>query len=460
VPPARIFVLSCTHAGSVVRHHIAAHVDDSDPSQSKSDVRSRMHWVALLQRAIDDAQGRAARSRKGALSRTMSLHASPARDKALSPTISRPSSRSAAPAALAAPPLPAVPSTAGEPDDAGDADEGTTAMPNTVGSGATTEEIALLSANAHRIENACVLPEDAEPMPSTRASSSFAPAPVPMPDDYVIVNPLSLRQRAASNELSVDVRSGMRELASALNETSAYVPIAAKFDTYVSDVAAVSDDEQGDDDNDDGSDDSVVIHGDDVAVLVQSDGEVPPDVPEPPQFGSSDDVPPAMPASPPDTPPSPTEPPPPPPPQTHYDGVPDKATWHRNAKHACVACKRAVTGEVLKALGGVWHRGCFRCTHCRVHLSSSFVEFDSQPYCKADFMQLFAPRCAACNLPVAEQVVRAVGLSFHEECFACSVCNASLANKPYFEVNGRPACQLCGSAPPAKPMAPAKPKRK
>jgi len=59
--------------------------------------------------------------------------------------------------------------------------------------------------------------------------------------------------------------------------------------------------------------------------------------------------------------------------------------------------------QVVKALGKTWHPQCFACVQCHkpLHLDG-YREKDGLPYCDADYHALFSPKCAACNAPIRE----------------------------------------------------------
>ena len=54
-------------------------------------------------------------------------------------------------------------------------------------------------------------------------------------------------------------------------------------------------------------------------------------------------------------------------------------------------------------------------------LSPGFHEKDKKPYCRKDFLGMFAPRCGGCNRPVLENYLSAMGTVWHPECFVCGV---------------------------------------
>ena len=49
------------------------------------------------------------------------------------------------------------------------------------------------------------------------------------------------------------------------------------------------------------------------------------------------------------------------------------------------------------------------------------MENDGKAYCQEDFFNMFAPKCAGCNLPVMAEFVNALNLKWHTDCFVCAV---------------------------------------
>ena len=73
------------------------------------------------------------------------------------------------------------------------------------------------------------------------------------------------------------------------------------------------------------------------------------------------------------------------------------------AKGVCPACKKAIAGQVVTALGATWHPEHFTCVSCNLQLShQTFFERDGRPYCEKDYHDLFSPRCSYCNGPVLD----------------------------------------------------------
>lgn len=62
-----------------------------------------------------------------------------------------------------------------------------------------------------------------------------------------------------------------------------------------------------------------------------------------------------------------------------------------------------VCDQVVTAMGRTWHPEHFVCTHCQEEIGSrNFFERDGLPYCEQDYHNLFSPRCYYCNGPILD----------------------------------------------------------
>ncbi|XP_007952072.1 leupaxin [Orycteropus afer afer] len=145
-------------------------------------------------------------------------------------------------------------------------------------------------------------------------------------------------------------------------------------------------------------------------------------------------------------------------------------------KGHCASCQKPIAGKVIHALGQAWHPEHFVCTHCKEEigfspffersgsaycrkdyhelfsprcaycaapiLDVSFHEKDKKPYCRKDFLAMFSPRCGGCNRPVLENYLSAMDTVWHPECFVCGDCFSSFSAGSFFELDGRPFCEL------------------
>jgi paxillin len=71
--------------------------------------------------------------------------------------------------------------------------------------------------------------------------------------------------------------------------------------------------------------------------------------------------------------------------------------------NSCHGCLKPILGQVITALGHLWHPDHFVCSHCNICIGTSiFYEKDNKPYCESDYLNLFSPKCAACETPILD----------------------------------------------------------
>ncbi|XP_075117748.1 transforming growth factor beta-1-induced transcript 1 protein isoform X2 [Leptodactylus fuscus] len=96
---------------------------------------------------------------------------------------------------------------------------------------------------------------------------------------------------------------------------------------------------------------------------------------------------------------------------------------------------------VVTALGHTWHPEHFVCAHCKSHIgSTNFFEKDGRPYCERDYFALYAPRCALCDLPILQNLVTALGRTWHPEHFCCKICRKPIGEEGFHEKDEDPYC--------------------
>ncbi|XP_064619331.1 paxillin-like isoform X2 [Lineus longissimus] len=112
------------------------------------------------------------------------------------------------------------------------------------------------------------------------------------------------------------------------------------------------------------------------------------------------------------------------------------------AKGHCAACNKPIVGQVITALGRIWHPEHFTCKSCDQELGTqNFFERDGHSYCERDYHSLFAPRCAFCNGPILDQCVTALDKTWHTEHFVCAQCHRPFDDGGFHEKNGKPYCR-------------------
>ncbi|KAJ8943356.1 hypothetical protein NQ318_002589 [Aromia moschata] len=110
----------------------------------------------------------------------------------------------------------------------------------------------------------------------------------------------------------------------------------------------------------------------------------------------------------------------------------------------CSKCGAKIKGDCLKAIGKNFHPECFNCVYCgKLFGNSPFFLEDGNPYCDADWNELFTTKCYACGFPVeaGDRWVEALNNNYHSQCFNCTMCKKNLEGQSFFAKGGRPFCK-------------------
>uniref|UniRef100_A0AC35TRK6 Paxillin n=1 Tax=Rhabditophanes sp. KR3021 TaxID=114890 RepID=A0AC35TRK6_9BILA len=115
---------------------------------------------------------------------------------------------------------------------------------------------------------------------------------------------------------------------------------------------------------------------------------------------------------------------------------------HTIPKGDCAGCDKPIIGQVVIALGKMWHPEHYVCCHCGEELGHrNFFERSGKAYCENDYHELFSPRCASCTGPIRDRCVTAMGKTFHTEHFVCVECGNDFGADGYHEKDGLPYCK-------------------
>ncbi|KAJ5592018.1 uncharacterized protein N7459_002387 [Penicillium hispanicum] len=94
----------------------------------------------------------------------------------------------------------------------------------------------------------------------------------------------------------------------------------------------------------------------------------------------------------------------------------------------CQKCGEPLTGQFVRALGGTYHLECFRCEDCGEIVASKFFPVDSEdgscqyPLCETDYFRRLNLLCHECGGALRGSYITALERKYHIEHFTCSVC--------------------------------------
>ncbi|KAK5092121.1 Rho-type GTPase activating protein Rga1 [Exophiala xenobiotica] len=94
----------------------------------------------------------------------------------------------------------------------------------------------------------------------------------------------------------------------------------------------------------------------------------------------------------------------------------------------CKKCGEALTGQFVRALGGTFHLDCFKCRDCGQIVASKFFPVDEDdssgqfPLCETDYFRRLDLLCFECGGALRGSYITALERKYHIEHFTCSVC--------------------------------------
>lgn len=96
--------------------------------------------------------------------------------------------------------------------------------------------------------------------------------------------------------------------------------------------------------------------------------------------------------------------------------------WKSLSNVKCLIPFFLLSQKCITALEKTWHPEHFFCTQCGKQFGEDgFHEKDGKPYCRDDYLEMFALKCAGCNRPITENYISAMNSQWHPGCFACRV---------------------------------------
>ncbi|KFX97555.1 hypothetical protein V495_04306 [Pseudogymnoascus sp. VKM F-4514 (FW-929)] len=119
----------------------------------------------------------------------------------------------------------------------------------------------------------------------------------------------------------------------------------------------------------------------------------------------------------------------------HKDSSERDRSRHRGGKRTgsgqlrlCKKCGEPLTGQFVRALGGTFHLDCFKCKDCGQIVASKFFPVDDEsgqgqyPLCETDYFRRLGLLCHQCGGALRGSYITALERKYHIDHFTCSVC--------------------------------------
>ncbi|XP_076842694.1 PDZ and LIM domain protein 7 isoform X2 [Brachyhypopomus gauderio] len=110
----------------------------------------------------------------------------------------------------------------------------------------------------------------------------------------------------------------------------------------------------------------------------------------------------------------------------------------------CGKCKKKITGEIMHALKMTYHVQCFVCAACKAPIrNQAFYMEEGEPYCERDYEKMFGTKCHGCDFKIdaGDRFLEALGYSWHDTCFVCALCHMNLEGKTFYSKKDKPLCK-------------------
>ncbi|XP_073426308.1 filamin-binding LIM protein 1 [Dendrobates tinctorius] len=99
----------------------------------------------------------------------------------------------------------------------------------------------------------------------------------------------------------------------------------------------------------------------------------------------------------------------------------------------CAFCHKTIppSTATIEAMKKQYHASCFTCRKChRLLAGLMYYQKDGQPICEYCYKETLE-KCGKCQSLILQHIVRALGSSYHPECFTCVVCNRTIADESF-----------------------------
>ncbi|KAF9909408.1 hypothetical protein BX616_011173 [Lobosporangium transversale] len=112
----------------------------------------------------------------------------------------------------------------------------------------------------------------------------------------------------------------------------------------------------------------------------------------------------------------------------------------------CAQCELQMQGSFVRALGATYHLNCFKCLDCDQIVASKFFPITEPtgrqyPLCERDYFRRLGLVCHSCGEALRGSYITALDNKYHIEHFTCSICPTVFGPRDsYYEHDGKVYC--------------------
>ncbi|PKY50464.1 RhoGAP-domain-containing protein [Rhizophagus irregularis] len=125
--------------------------------------------------------------------------------------------------------------------------------------------------------------------------------------------------------------------------------------------------------------------------------------------------------------------------------VPEEANTTKQNFTTCAKCGLLIVGQFVRALGGTYHLDCFKC-QCGTIVAAKFFPIEGPdgkqyPLCERDYFRRLNLICEKCGGALRGSYITALDKKYHIEHFTCSACPTVFGPQDsYYEHDGQVYC--------------------
>ncbi|KAK5720297.1 hypothetical protein LTR15_007570 [Elasticomyces elasticus] len=118
----------------------------------------------------------------------------------------------------------------------------------------------------------------------------------------------------------------------------------------------------------------------------------------------------------------------------------------RPQQRVCHKCNKVLSGQFVRALGGTYHLECFTCNSCHKIVATKFLPVPDKPpnqvpFCEQCYFRRLDLLCAKCGEALRGSYITALDRKYHVEHFTCTACpHVFDALESYYEHDGEVYC--------------------